>query len=320
MSKLLFVVHRYFPYPGGSEYFVQWMAEECLKRGHDVTVLSHTHKGDQNGVKVTSDYQILGNQKWDLILVHGGDCVSQNVVHENAFIINRLSPVLYMIIKPSESPVCINGLKHHRFLGYSTDVDIQFLQYTQLESKARRVTHGIVPEHTQMSKTTKNAGKFVAVSAGGFYPHKAMTPLAEAWSKIAITSDIQLHLYGYGETQLAPPDSPNVFIHKDKSKDEVMQAIADADVYIMNSTEEGFGLVLLEAMVNRTPWFARDIAGATMLKKHGTIYKDEEDLIKKLMEYKVDDKKIEDAYNYAMSRFTIQETVNDIENVLLECM
>ena len=132
MSKLLFVVHRYFPYPGGSEYFVQWMAEECLKRGHDVTVLSHTHKGDQNGVNVTSYYQILGNQKWDLIIVHGGDCVSQNVVHENAFIINRLSPVLYMIIKPSESPVCINGLKHHRFLGYSTDVDIQFLQYTQL--------------------------------------------------------------------------------------------------------------------------------------------------------------------------------------------
>jgi glycosyltransferase involved in cell wall biosynthesis len=150
-----------------------------------------------------------------------------------------------------------------------------------------------------------------------------MTPLAVAWStwsKIAITSDIQLHLYGYGETQLAPPDSPNVFIHKDCSKDEVMQAIADAHVYIMNSTEEGFGLVLLEAMVNRTPWFARDIAGASMLKKHGTIYKDEEDLIKKLMEYKVDDKKIEDAYNYAMSRFTIQETVNDIENVLLECM
>ena len=70
--KILFVVHRYAPYPGGSEINVQNMAEELLARGHDVTVLAETHQGDYNGVKLTSDYQRLG-EPWNLIIVHGGD-------------------------------------------------------------------------------------------------------------------------------------------------------------------------------------------------------------------------------------------------------
>lgn len=320
MSKILFVVHRYFPYPGGSEYFVQWMAEGCVARRHDVTVLAHTHKGDQNGVKLTSDYQVLVDQKWDLIVVHGGDCISQNVVHENAYYINKIAPVVYMIIKPSESAVCINGLNKHRYLGYSTSTDIEFLKEKNLLSRARRITHGIVPEIT-VKKKNRDGSKFIAVSAGGFYPHKAMTPLAEAWMNcLPNMSDIQLHLYGYGEEHLAPKISPNVYVHFNKTKDEVMQAIADADIYIMNSYEEGFGLVLLEAMANKTPWFARDIAGAKDLRDLGTIYTDEADLMKKIKMYKRNDRKTEDAYNFVMSRYTINETVGDIENILLESM
>jgi hypothetical protein len=46
MSRLLFVVHRYAPYPGGSEYNVQRLAEEAMRRGHRATVLADTHLGD----------------------------------------------------------------------------------------------------------------------------------------------------------------------------------------------------------------------------------------------------------------------------------
>ena len=45
--RLLFVVHRYYPFPGGSEYYTAAMAEEALSRGHDVTVLTGEHQGDQ---------------------------------------------------------------------------------------------------------------------------------------------------------------------------------------------------------------------------------------------------------------------------------
>ena len=71
--RLLFVVHRYAPFPGGSEVNTQNMAEGMLARKHDVTVLAHEHQGDLNGVKVSNDYNTLLNQKWDLIIVHGGD-------------------------------------------------------------------------------------------------------------------------------------------------------------------------------------------------------------------------------------------------------
>ena len=46
MAKILYVVHRYAPYPGGSENYVRDMAEETVSRGHDVTELACEHKGD----------------------------------------------------------------------------------------------------------------------------------------------------------------------------------------------------------------------------------------------------------------------------------
>ena len=46
--RICFVVHRYAPYPGGSEYNVQRMAEECKRRGHNVIVLTGDHQGDFN--------------------------------------------------------------------------------------------------------------------------------------------------------------------------------------------------------------------------------------------------------------------------------
>jgi hypothetical protein len=61
-KKICFVVHRYAPYPGGSEYYVQQMAEECVQRHLDVTVIAGEHKGHLNGVRVTSDANELMNK------------------------------------------------------------------------------------------------------------------------------------------------------------------------------------------------------------------------------------------------------------------
>lgn len=118
--KLCFVVHRYAPFPGGSEYYVQWMAEECVRRGHDVTVFTGKHGGDLNGVRVTSD-GIIFNEPFDLIVVHGGDVYIQNAVLSA---IPRLtSPVLYLIIKPSNSQVCQLAMNHAAAIGCSTHED-----------------------------------------------------------------------------------------------------------------------------------------------------------------------------------------------------
>lgn len=310
MAKLLYVVHRYVPFPGGSEYYVRDMAEESLRRGHEVTVLAHEHKGNQNRVIVTNDYQILA-EKWDMIIVHGGDVISQNIVHINAVQIK--SPVCYMLIKPSESDVCMHGLKHHNVIAYSTSADIEFIKKHNVEFKARRIRHGIVPEKTIYDKNYRLSGRRIYVSAGGFYPHKAMVPLAQAF----MASDLpgELHLYGYGEGPM-PQQNDRVKVFFGKPKEDVMQAIADANAYIMNSYEEGFGLVLLEAMMNKTEWYARNIAGAKDMSAYGNIYDNEEQLIKMLKQPSTTN--IEAAYEYAMTNHTITQTVNDIEDILFE--
>jgi glycosyltransferase involved in cell wall biosynthesis len=291
------------------------MAEEMLRRKHDVTVLAHEHQGDQNGVIVSNDYNTILNQKWDLIIVHGGDVISQNIIHINA---DKLrSPVLYLIVKPSDSEVCVNGLKHHRFLGYSTSMDIEHLKKHGVSEKGRRVRHGIVPE--LYFRNVMNKTKTIFVSAGGFWPHKAMTPLAEAFTKANIP-DAELHLYGYGEKHLMPAENDVVKCFFGMDKTEVLLAINGADAYIMNSYEEGFGLVLLEAMMNKTPWYARDIAGAKDMCYYGTTYNDEQELMELLRNHERNDWKIEDAYDYVMANHTIQDTCNDIEDVLLETL
>lgn len=312
--RLLFVVHRYAPFPGGSEYYVANMAEEMLKRKHDVTVLTHQHQGDYNGIKVSSDYNTILNQKWDLIIVHGGDVISQNVIHTYS---DKLqSPVLYLIVKPSDTEICVQGLKNHRFLGYSTSMDIEHIRKYKQQNKARRIRHGIVPDKHHR---TNLKGKTIFVSAGGFWKHKAMGPLAEAFTKANIPN-AELHLYGYGEEHLMPKETKNVKCFFGKDKTDVLLAISEASAYILNSYEEGFGLVLLESMMNKTPWYARNIAGAKDMCYHGTVYETEEELMKLLRKHKRNDKKIEDAYNYVMSNHTIQDTCNDIEDVLLETM
>ena len=310
MVKILFVVHRYYPFPGGSEYYVRDMAEECVRRGFDVTVLAHEHQGDRNGVKVSSDYQILG-QPWNLILIHGGDVISQNIAHINAF--NIKSPAVYMIIKPSESAPCMNGMKHHRFIAYSTSMDLEHIKKHRFLDKARRIRHGVVPDNTIVP--VKTSIQPIYVSAGGFYPHKAMIPLAEAFEKSGVKGE--LHLYGYGEGEL-PKESDRVKVFYGKPKADVMIAINNAKAYIMNSYEEGFGLVLLEAMMNHTPWFARNIAGAKDMAEYGYTYETEEQLMYYLETLDTLDAKVQSAYNYAMSNHTITQTVNDIEDILIE--
>lgn len=309
--KILFVVHRYAPYPGGSEYYVQNMAEEMLRRGHNVYVLAPTNKGDYNGVKVLDDFYSLG-EKWDLIIVHGGDVQAQNIVHVNAEKI--LSPVLYLIVKPSDSPVCVHGLHHHNYLGYSTTMDVDHIKKHGELEKARRVRHGIIPHKYYRANLSE---KKIFVSAGGFYPHKAMGPLAQAFTEAKIPN-AELHLYGYGEEHLMPSENDVVKCFFGKTKTDVLFAISEADAYIMNSYEEGFGLVLLESMMNKTPWYARDIAGAKDMCYYGTTYKDETALMELLRNHTRNEEKIEDAYNYVMSNHTIQHTVNDIEDILME--
>ncbi|MEX0597335.1 MAG: glycosyltransferase family 4 protein [Candidatus Paceibacterota bacterium] len=316
MSKILYVVHRAYPYPGGSEFFTHDMAKECVKRKHQVTTLAQDIKLEEcDGIKFTDNYNLL-LQEWDLIVVHGSDVVSQNIVHANAYSIK--SPVLYMIIKPSDSLYSRNGIKFHNYLGYSTTADIEHLNNYNVSQKLRRVRHGIDPKNT-IAKKNKFRKKYdittkkLVVSAGGFYPHKGFDSLIIPFNKNEVP-DTTLCLFGYGMEENAPDETENIKVFKGFDKWVIMEAIADADLYVMNSYEEGFGLVLLEAMMNKTPWAARDIAGAHDMKDYGIVYQDENELEKILND--IPNVDVDYNFNYAMTNHNIKNTVDDIEDII----
>jgi glycosyltransferase involved in cell wall biosynthesis len=347
-KKILLVVHRYAPFPGGSEIYVRNIAEELRERGHDVTVLAQTHDpevlkaGNYNGVKVTNDHNVLIRERWDLIVVHGGDVSSQNVVHLHADKIH--SPVLYLIVKPSESDVCVRGLKLHPYLGVSTFEDWEHCQKFGVLNKTRPVRHGIrLSESIGMKgggdyrtswhitnpediwkPISYKATPIKIVSVGGFWPHKGMQELATTFSEIFPPEKrphVSLHLYGYDCPHLAPIETDNIKVHYGLPHDKIINAIASADLYVMNSTEEGFGLVLLEAMVNRVPWAARNIAGARLMREHGIVYDDGaalKEVLSSVLEKKWNEQDIEAAYDYVVANHLIRNTVDDIMAILKE--
>lgn len=314
MKRLLFVVHRYAPFPGGSENYVRDMAEECVSRGHEVWVFTGEHKGDLNGVHVTSDSRILG-QIFDLVIVHGGDVGLQDFVLVNA---ERIpSPILFMIIKPSESPIYMHAMEHVKYLGCSAPEDYDLLKKHNKMNKCVRVIHGIdekISVGTSGFREKYNIKtKYMFLSCGGFWPNKAMKELVKVFNEIG-RNDTTLVLTGYDNRHnIMPEESEFVKPMMIDDRSEVLSAIKDADLYIMHSFSEGFGLVLLESMLNKTPWASRRIAGANLMKEFGFTYETDNQLKEYLIDFNgVNQETIDNAYEYVTLNHMIKNTVDDI--------
>jgi glycosyltransferase involved in cell wall biosynthesis len=310
--RLLYVVHRYAPFPGGSEYYVQAMAEESLARGHEVAVLAGEHQGDYNGVTVTSDGNVL-LQKWDLIIVHGGDVGVQDFVLGNATRIPN--PILYMLILPSHSELTIKAMHECAYIGWSTPDDLVHIRKHGLETKGVRVRHGIKQLDSIGKpgfKAKHGISKRMFLSCGGYWPNKKMRELAELWKRADI-EDAVLVTTGYdNRMDLMPEPSDTVIPLLIDDKAEVLSAISEADCYLMHSNQEGFGLVILESMLNGTPWISRHIAGAAMLKNYGKTYSRDEQLIQMLKDFDPDSFDLDTARQYVLDNHTVRSTVDDI--------
>lgn len=316
--KLLFVVHRYAPFQGGSEIYVQNMAEEAKSRGHQVAVFAGEHQGDYRGVRVTSDTRIL-MEKWDLIIVHGGDVAVQNFVLERA---DKLGgPVLYLLILPSHSPVCVSALHRAAYVGCSTLADWRHVQSYNAANRAVRVRHGIDAK-TSVGKTGfrekyKITTPYMFLSAGGYWPNKAFEELVGVFQD-AKRTDVTLVLTGYDNRfGNMPPDTENIRSFLFDDRQEMLNALIDSDLYILNSYSEGFGLVLLESMLNLTAWVGREIAGAELMREYGSTYQTPKELQTYLQLYRgTSGTHLLEAQKYVLSTHLVRHTVDDILRVI----
>jgi glycosyltransferase involved in cell wall biosynthesis len=314
MAKILYVVHRYAPYPGGSENYVRDMAEETLRRGHEVAVFAGENQGTHNGVLATNDPSIFG-LPWDLVVVHGGDVGWQDNVLMQCKKIQ--APVLFMLIIPSESPVYEYARENVSYIGCSTFEDWSYVTFHGLRNKSTRIRHGIDPKiSTGTPGFREKYGiktELMFLSCGGYWPNKRMKELVDIFNKVG-RYDITLVTTGYDNRfNIKPQDSDFVKNLMLDDREDVMSAIRESDLYIMHSNREGFGLVLLESMLNKTPWAATNMAGARLMNEFGFVYDNDEQLLNYMKTFKpVTEDKIEKSYEYVTMNHMISNTVDDI--------
>ncbi len=319
-KRILYCVHRYAPFPGGSENYVRDLAEETLKRNYEVWVFAGEHQGDLNGVKLISDPQCIF-QNWDLIVVHGGDVGLQNYVLSQSLKIT--SPILYLLILPSNSPVCVQGLHQVTYLGCSTPADWRHVDYWNMRHKARQVRHSINPDtsvgHPGFRKAMGIETPYMFLSCGGFWPNKAFGDLIEVFNDVN-RDDVTLVLTGYDNRFNFSTNAKNVRTFMIDDRTDVLSAIREANLYLLHSTSEGFGLVLLEAMYNHTPWAARKIAGAELMQDYGFTYTHNQQLFEYLKTFDFDTVSCDQLYmnrDYVKAAHLIEHTVNDILGCLV---
>lgn len=290
MANIAFVVHRYAPYPGGSENYVQWMAEECLSRGHTVTVYAGQHKGDLNGVKVLSDFDAMLRQKChDLVVVHGSGVQYQDIFLSGAAQIeSNGNQILFLPILSRYSPIEEYAIHNCSFYGYSTSIDVDM--YNRLEKSLHKhvsiktfVPHGIpiIDNKILMDKTIirnaildyVNNGRSkkyendteIFFSCGGFWENKDHLKLADIFNQCRKRNQI-LIITGYGgDTKYKPEKLDGVFSIVVEKRNAVLNYMNASDCYIMSSKEEGFGLTLLEASMLEVNWISTPVAGALQL-------------------------------------------------------
>lgn len=317
MSNVLFVVHRYAPYAGGSEYNVQRMAESLLENDHNVWVLSDTHQGNYNGVGVTSDHNLLFHPEWDLIAIHGWS-QTQSVALANSHRIPAKK--LYMLIDPEVNSVILHAMEHCEYLGWGTSFDLEHIKKHGYENKARRLRYAI---NESLGQTTVDFKKKYNIttsrmflSCGGFWNHKRMQELIQAFNEANIP-DTTLVLTGYDTRDgWIPQNTEFIRAVFDPTQEEVYAAMKQADLYILNSIREGYGLVLLESMFNNTEWIARDIAAAHDLQHLGQVYTEYSQLVDLLKSWKPNHEKLIAGYEYVINNHLPKHIRMDLESLL----
>lgn len=310
--RLLFCVHRSAPYPGGSEIYVQNMSEEARRRGHDVVVFAGEHRGNHNGIIVTNNTDVL-MAPWDLVIVHGAGPNVQNFVLSNAK--NIPSPILYMIILPNHNRFCIQALNECSYIGCSTQQDWDYCKQYGVVGKSYKIRHGVNYDNCigqEGFKSNHNIEGKMFLSCGGYWPNKLMRELAHVFDTSNI--DGTLITTGYdNRMNLMPFQSNKVKPMLIDDRQEVLSAISEADAMIMHSSEEGFGLVLLEASLNKTPWIARRIAGAKELDAYGHTYTTDKELIQCLTTIEKYPFNLDTTYEFVKNNHLISNTIDDIE-------
>jgi glycosyltransferase involved in cell wall biosynthesis len=315
MAKITLVAHRYYPYPGGTENTVRRAAEALHQAGHDVIVYAAGHQGPQNGVDVNFEITSLYNR--DLIIIHGAGVWVQDQIISNIKHIN--SPVLFWLIRPDETTSQQIAVDDAALIGWTTRYDIDCVKKRGGDEQKLHYIRHVLTEESEGSLGFKERNGIstekMFLSSGGFWPHKGHQELINVFEEsLSLFPDTTLVITGYtGLPHGLHTTTDYVKVLYLENHSDVYDAMKEADLYIMNSYDEGYGLVLLESMINKTPWISRHIAGADDLQKWGSTYSNRDELIQCLISHKKD---VDAAYDFVKITHSPNMLVQDVESAI----
>ena len=175
--------------------------------------------------------------------------------------------------------------------------------YKIAESNIDEVKNEIRANNAAYNKNLNaNTVKFLTVAR--LVPQKNISLLLRAFQEVHLhfpQDSLTVVGNGFLKSDLMKlADSLNIseVVHFVGKTDNIEQFYEVHDVFVLSSLYEGFGLVLLESMLNKTPWAARFGSGARLLQAHGFTYRNDNQLIEYLNNFTPSTNQIETAYEH----------------------
>lgn len=288
--KIAQVCHRYHPYIGGVETHVKEISERLASRGHSVEVITTDPTGDLpkneviNGVKVTrfrafapgeayyfapQMYFYLKHTKYDVIHAHnyhafpalfaalakcqsrfiftphyhrGGHTLVRNLLHKPYKLLGK------MIFSRADVVVCVSEYEKKLI---TSDFDI-------IDDKIKKIPNGInLAEFKSIIPFKKEGTQKTLLYVGRLEEYKGVQHIIEALPSLP---EYRLNIIGAGpyESKLHEfADDLNVSGQiewlKDVPRDELLKHYASADVFVMLSLHEAYGITVAEALATGIP-------------------------------------------------------------------
>jgi len=247
---------KHFPYTLALASKLAEVAE-----GNNLDIL-HAHYAIPFGAAALLAKQILRSRDLKVALtLHGTDIT---LVGNNA----SFKPVTKMTIESADAVTVVS-----QFLQEET------VRQFDVHRELNIIYNFIDPERHELEpcpcipQCSKNSQKTI-MHISNFRPVKRIRDVIAVFAKICETVDSRLILVGDGPDAIVAREMGQELGIEDRIKfvgivDRVAPLLARADLFLLPSSTESFGLVALEAMASGVPVIASDVGGIPEVVQHG---------------------------------------------------